>query len=163
MNFNCSKSLVSATRFANSVLTNSCGPRVTIRSRPVGWKAGSRQARHRKSVRRSRSLFGRTRIALVAKSILLEEVLMTSTSKSVNGFWGRFLNVTTRLCFGLVFFSIFGYLIGISLYLLIDRPTGLDNGLNQLQVAEIEERFHGILSERNSTNRKNFEIDLQSS
>ena len=83
---------------------------------------------YEKSVGRSKSLFGRTRIALVAKSILLEEVLMTSASKSVNGFWGRFLNIMTRLCFAWVFLSIIGYLIGISLYLLIDRPTGLDSG-----------------------------------
>jgi hypothetical protein len=77
---------------------------------------------YEKSLLRSTSLFGRTRIALVAKSILLEEVL----TKKARGCWGQVFNVTMRLFLGLAFLGILGYLIGISLYLLIDG--GLDNG-----------------------------------
>ena len=81
---------------------------------------------YEKSLGKSRSLFGRTRIALVAKSIILEQLL---TNPKSGGCWGKVFNFTTRLCFGAVLFSIFGYLIAISWILLTDEEFAfLNNG-----------------------------------
>jgi hypothetical protein len=66
---------------------------------------------YEKSIQRSKKLFGRTRVALVAKSILLEDVFLRSKSR---------LSVIARLCFGLVFIYIVGYLIAWSIKTLLD-------------------------------------------
>jgi uncharacterized membrane protein YjgN (DUF898 family) len=72
---------------------------------------------YEKSIQSSNKLFGRTRVALVAKSILLEEVLRSKSRWSV----------IARLGFGLVFISILLYPIVWSIYNLSLYSEQLDN------------------------------------
>jgi hypothetical protein len=76
------------------------------------------------SLKRSRSLFGRTRIALVAKSILVEEVLTTKT----RGCWGRVFKITTWLLLLPVIVGILGYTILLSIVSLIIYVSDGDFG-----------------------------------